>query len=94
LQQVNTGNWTFVELGKTNPIQTQSKPKQSQFKPNCRKAKKWCKVCIYKGLWRKMRIWAMKKQSQTNPIQTQSSLSSNVVVGCQVWLRISLWENP
>ncbi len=85
----NKSNWTFGENkpnsnpNKPNfgPISRVSKPKQTQFKPNLTKGQNWCKVCIYKGLRRKMRLRAMKKQSQNKPCPERSEFTLSVIEG-------------
>ena len=53
---------------KTNPIQTQLKPKQSQFKPNCRKAQ--INVSIFSEMaYENIQNWTL---GENKPKQTQS----------------------
>ncbi len=70
-----TMNYANKNKPNSKPIKANTNPKQTQFP----KGYNWCKVCIYKGLWRKMRIGAMKKQSQNKPNQTQPVVSLPVV---------------
>ncbi len=65
--------WIGKNKANSNPIKAKTKKIQSQL----RKGQNWCNVCIYKGLWRKMRIGAMEKQSQFKPNQSQFPKSQN-----------------
>ena len=60
-------------LVKTNPIQSQSNPKQTQYKPNSRKGKIDAK-CVFTKDYEKN---ADRSYEKTKPIQTQFAKCSN-----------------
>ena len=66
--QINVSSFITSKYVKVDNWWNQkNKPNSNPNKPNCRKGKNWCKACIHKGLWREMRLRAMKKQSQNKP---------------------------
>jgi len=58
-------------MGKTNPIQTQYKPNQTQSNPISQKAKMNVSYIITKGYENKPHFWTKSKQTQYKPKQTQ-----------------------
>ena len=81
----NKRDWTIGE----------SKPNSNPIKPNCRKGNNWCKVCIYKALWRKMRLRAIKKQSQNKPNfrKAQNERNRFFTKGLWKWNRLQAQKN-
>ena len=64
----NKCNWALGEnKPNSNPIQTQFKPNQSQFAERA----KLMQSLYLQRIMKKMRLRAMKKQSQNKPNQTQ-----------------------